>query len=158
MADKKSRKKRGSRTHGWGAGKKHRGAGNRGGRGRAGMGKRGQQRKTLPLSQGKRPVGQIANDNRGMVTVLKRVQKSQVLNLSDLQNNITKWTAEGKAEKTKTGYSVNLTKLKYTKLLSQGEVSDKITVTIPSVSAKAKEKLEAAGGKVEGITPTEESK
>ena len=61
-------------------------------------------------------------------------------------------------EKTKTGYSVNLTKLKYTKLLSQGEVSDKITVTIPSVSAKAKEKLEAAGGKVEGITPTEESK
>ena len=33
MAEKKSRKKRGTRTHGWGAGKKHRGAGNRGGRG-----------------------------------------------------------------------------------------------------------------------------
>ena len=122
------------------------------------MGKRGQQRKTLPLSQGKRPVGQIANDNRGMVTVLKRVQRAQVLNLLDLQNHITKWVAEGKAEKTKTGYSVNLTKLKYTKLLSQGEVSDKITVTIPSVSAKAKSKIEAAGGKVEGINPTEESK
>ncbi|MBT7062960.1 50S ribosomal protein L15, partial [Candidatus Woesearchaeota archaeon] len=30
---KKSVKQRGSRTHGWGAGKKHRGAGHRGGRG-----------------------------------------------------------------------------------------------------------------------------
>ena len=158
MAEKKSRKKRGTRTHGWGAGKKHRGAGNRGGRGRAGMGKRGQQKKTLPLAQGKKPVGQIANNNKGMPVVLERVKKIHVLNLADLQNNMEKWTAEGKAEKTKTGYSVNLTKLKYTKLLSQGEVSDKITVTIPSVSAKAKEKLEAAGGKVEGIIPTEESK
>jgi ribosomal protein L15 len=122
------------------------------------MGKRGQQRKTLPLSQGKRPVGQIANDNRGMITVLKRVQRAQVLNLLDLQNNLTKWVTEGKAEKSKTSYSVNLTKLKYTKLLSQGEVSDKITVIIPAVSAKAKAKIEAAGGKVEGINPTEESK
>ena len=93
-----------------------------------------------------------------MNTVLKRAQKAQVLNLSDLQNHITRWTAEGKAEKTKTGYSVNLTKIGYTKLLSQGEVSDKITVTIPAISAKAQEKLEAAGGKVEGKTPTEESK
>jgi large subunit ribosomal protein L15 len=149
MAEKKSRKKRGSRTHGWGAGKKHRGAGNRGGRGRAGMGKRGQQRKTLPLSQGKKPVGKIANNNRGMRVVLERVKKSNVLNLVDLQNNMEKWTAEGKAEKTKTGYSVDLEKIGYTKLLSQGEVTFKLSIKINSVSAKAKEKLEAAGGKIE---------
>ena len=30
-----------------------------------------------------------------------------------------KWTAEGKAEKTKTGYSVDLEKIGYTKLLSK---------------------------------------
>ena len=149
MAEKKSRKKRGSRTHGWGAGKKHRGAGNRGGRGRAGMGKRGQQRKTLPLSQGKKPVGKIANNNRGMRVVLERVKKSNVLNLVDLQNNMEKWTAEGKAEKTKTGYSVDLEKIGYTKLLSQGEVIFKLNIKINSASAKAKEKLEAAGGKIE---------
>jgi large subunit ribosomal protein L15 len=149
MAEKKSRKKRGSRTHGWGAGKKHRGAGNRGGRGRAGMGKRGQQRKTLPLSQGKKPVGQIANNNRGMSVVLERVKKANVLNLVDLQNNMEKWTAEGKAEKTKTGYSVDLKKIGYTKLLSQGEVTFKLNIKINSASAKAKEKLEAAGGKIE---------
>jgi large subunit ribosomal protein L15 len=149
MAEKKSRKKRGSRTHGWGAGKKHRGAGNRGGRGRAGMGKRGQQRKTLPLSQGKKPVGQIANNNRGMPVVLERVKKANVLNLVDLQNNMEKWTTEGKAEKTKTGYSVDLKKIGYTKLLSQGEVTFKLNIKINSASAKAKEKLEAAGGKIE---------
>lgn len=149
MSEKKSRKKRGSRTHGWGAGKKHRGAGNRGGRGRAGMGKRGQQKKILPLSQGKKPVGQIANNNRGMSVVLERVKKSNVLNLVDLQNNMEKWTAEGKAEKTKTGYSINLEKIGYTKLLSQGEVTFKLNIKINSASEKAKEKLEAAGGKIE---------
>ena len=34
---KKVRRMRGSHTHGWGAKKKHRGAGSRGGRGQAGM-------------------------------------------------------------------------------------------------------------------------
>ena len=149
MAEKKSRKKRRTRTHGWGAGKKHRGAGNRGGRGRAGMGKRGQQKKTLPLAQGKKPVGQIANNNKGMPVVLERVKKINVLNLVDLQNNMEKWTAEGKAEKTKTGYSVDLEKIGYTKLLSKGEVTFKLNIKINSASAKAKEKLEAAGGKIE---------
>jgi len=149
MAEKKSRKKRGTRTHGWGAGKKHRGAGNRGGRGRAGMGKRGQQKKTLPLAQGKKPVGQIANNNKGMPVVLERVKKINVLNLVDLQNNMEKWTAEGKAEKTKTGYSVDLEKIGYTKLLSKGEVTFKLNIKINSASAKAKEKLENLGCVVE---------
>jgi len=42
---KKVTKQRGSKTHGWGAMKKHRGAGNRGGRGMAGTGKRGDAKK-----------------------------------------------------------------------------------------------------------------
>jgi large subunit ribosomal protein L15 len=42
---KKNVKQRGSKTHGWGSMKKHRGAGNRGGRGKAGTGKRGDQKK-----------------------------------------------------------------------------------------------------------------
>ena len=37
---KKNTRQRGSHTHGWGAKKKHRGAGNRGGRGNAGSGPR----------------------------------------------------------------------------------------------------------------------
>jgi len=41
----KRSRQRGSHTHGWGAKKKHRGAGNRGGRGMAGTGKRADQKK-----------------------------------------------------------------------------------------------------------------
>ena len=39
---KKNSRQRGEWTHGWGAKKKHRGAGHRGGRGNAGSGKRGE--------------------------------------------------------------------------------------------------------------------
>ena len=41
----KNSRQRGSKTHGWGAMKKHRGAGHRGGRGAAGSGKRGDAKK-----------------------------------------------------------------------------------------------------------------
>ena len=44
---KKNSRQHGSTTHGWGAMKKHRGAGNRGGRGLAGTGKRADQMKPL---------------------------------------------------------------------------------------------------------------
>jgi large subunit ribosomal protein L15 len=43
--EKKTADKRGEWTHGWGAKKKHRGAGHRGGRGLAGSGKRGDAKK-----------------------------------------------------------------------------------------------------------------
>ena len=41
----KSKKRRGTRTEGWGAGKKHRGKGHKGGHGVAGIVKRGPQGK-----------------------------------------------------------------------------------------------------------------
>src|SRR3989344_7659480 len=42
---KKNSRQRGSKTHGWGAMKKHRGAGNKGGTGNAGSGKRSDTKK-----------------------------------------------------------------------------------------------------------------
>ena len=48
---KKNTRQRGSKTHGWGAKKKHRGAGNRGGRGKAGTGKRADQKKPTILKK-----------------------------------------------------------------------------------------------------------
>ena len=84
--ESKSRKQRGKRTHGWGMGKKHRGAGNRGGRGRAGLGKRGAQKKTLPLSQGKKAVGKVANNNTGMEVVRNKAIIANTINLSKTNN------------------------------------------------------------------------
>jgi len=147
--ESKSRKQRGKRTHGWGHGKKHRGAGNRGGRGRAGLGKRGAQKKTLPLSQGKKAVGKIANDNMGMEVVRKNAIRTSTINLSKLSNQIERWVKSEKAKKTKDVYSVDLSKLGYDKLLSDGELSKKINVTVTAYSEKAKTKLEAAGGKIQ---------
>ena len=147
--ESKSRKQRGKRTHGWGHGKKHRGAGNRGGRGRAGLGKRGAQKKTLPLSQGKKPVGKIANNNTGMKVVRKNTVQKNIINLSNLSNQIERWVKSEKAKKSKDVYSVDLSKLGYDKLLSDGELSKKINVTVTAYSEKAKTKLEAAGGKIQ---------
>jgi len=147
--ESKSRKQRGKRTHGWGMGKKHRGAGNRGGRGRAGLGKRGAQKKTLPLSQGKKPVGKIANNNTGMKVVRKNALIRNTINLSNLSNKIEGWVKSENAKKTKETYSIDLSKLGYDKLLSDGELNKKINVNIASYSVKAKEKLEAAGGKIQ---------
>jgi large subunit ribosomal protein L15 len=130
-------------------GKKHRGAGNRGGRGRAGLGKRGAQKKTLPLSQGKKPVGKIANNNTGMKVVRKNASIRNTINLSNLSNKIEGWVKSENAKKTKETYSIDLSKLGYDKLLSDGELNKKINVNIAAYSVKAKEKLEAAGGKIQ---------
>jgi len=147
--ESKSRKQRGKRTHGWGMGKKHRGAGNRGGRGRAGLGKRGAQKKTLPLSQGKKAVGKVANNNTGMEVVRNQAIIANTINLSKLSNQIESWVKSEKAKKTKDVYSVDLSRLGYDKLLSDGELNKKINITIMAHSIKAKEKLEAAGGKIQ---------
>jgi len=147
--ESKSRKQRGKRTHGWGMGKKHRGAGNRGGRGRAGLGKRGAQKKTLPLSQGKKPVGKIANNNTGMEVVRNNALIQNTINLLNLSNKIEGWVKSENAKKTKEIYSIDLSKLGYDKLLSDGELNKKINVNIAAYSVKAKEKLEAAGGKIQ---------
>ena len=47
----RKKRMRGTKTHGWGSKKKHRGAGNRGGRGMAGAGKRAEHKKTLILKK-----------------------------------------------------------------------------------------------------------
>ena len=48
---KKAKGLRGSKTHGWGAKKKHMGSGHRGGFGMAGTGKRADQKKTLMIKK-----------------------------------------------------------------------------------------------------------
>jgi large subunit ribosomal protein L15 len=142
MVIKKSRKQRGSRTHGWGAGKKHRGAGHRGGRGKAGQGKRGQQRATRVYAKGEKGIGR-----KGFRITRALKPKLRSLNLKSLEQLIDKWATEKRATKIKEIYSVDLNKLKY-KLLGTGKLSKKINVTADNYSKAAKEKIEKAGGSV----------
>ena len=50
---------------------------------------------------------------------------------------------------------VNLTSLGYTKLLGTGKITKPLTVTVPSCSKTAKQKIKQAGGQV--LTPSQEN-
>lgn len=132
---KKNRKLRGSKSHGWGAKKKHRGSGNKGGRGMAGTGKRADQKKSFILKF-------IGNDYFGKKGFHSRKKVGLSLNIKDLEKNIDKLTTkEGNV------HIFDVKKKGYKRLLSMGEVKNKFKI-IGSCSAKAKEKIEAAGGEV----------
>lgn len=127
---KKNIKLRGSKTHGWGSKKKHRGAGSRGGRGMAGSGKRADQKKTLILKlYGKKYFGKY-----GFKRPKKIVKEDKIINIEDLK----------KFDKTE----IDLSKEGYTKLLSRGKVFGKLKVTVEKASKKAINKIKELGGEI----------
>lgn len=141
---KKSRKRRGSRTHGWGAGKKHRGAGHRGGRGAAGTGKRGQQKRSKYLAAGIQPVGR-----RGIrLSRRERALRPQPINLKDIEQRLERWVADKKATKEAELFVVDLKKLGYTRVLGEGKLTKKLKLTCDKFSTSAKKKIEEAGGSI----------
>lgn len=127
---KKVRKRRGSKTHGWGAMKKHRGAGSRGGRGRAGTGKRAHTKKITMLKEhGPKYMGK-----KGFKRPQRTKKLSKTINIEELN--------KFKEEK------IDLTKLGYTKLLGKGKPNKKYEIKVKSFSKIAKNKIEKAGGKI----------
>ena len=125
---KKNTRARGTKTHGWGAMKKHRGSGNRGGNGMAGSGKRADQKKpTIIKLYGNTYFGKF-----GFKRPLKMLKNIKTLNLDQLNHF--------------DAGQVNLTDLGYNKLLGKGHVTKKFIITVDAVSEKAKQKIEKAGG------------
>jgi large subunit ribosomal protein L15 len=133
---KKHQKQQGSRTHGWGAGKKHRGAGHRGGRGASNIGKRGGSRKTKYLAKGIKPYGKS-----GMTKKIRHQVPDKIITLSKIYEKLDTWVKQGKVKKDKDAYTVDLTALGYDKLLGTGKIQDKLNITVEKVSKKAREKL-----------------
>jgi len=136
--NRKIHKKLGSRSCGYGNSQKHRGAGSRGGRGKAGSW-------THKQKQGF--IEGIARGKTGFKRHASLVDKSVIINLSDINERIEKWVAEGKAKKTAHGYSIDLCELGYDKVLGSGNLTHKIEVKACSFSESAKSKIEKAGGK-----------
>jgi len=121
---------RGSKTHGWGSMKKHRGAGNRGGRGMAGSGKRADTKKPTIIKE----YGyQNYFGKHGFSRPQKVIKEIKTINVGDL-----------KFEK----IEVNLSELGYGKLLGKGKPDKGYTVIVKSCSNLAKEKIEKSGGSV----------
>ncbi len=119
----KNRKWRGRTSRGWGAKKKRRGGGSRGGRGMGGTHKHKWSWVTTKMP-----------DYFGYKGFHSRAIKVKSINVEDLQKL--------------DGSEFNLTKMGYGKLLGRGKIIRAVKVAVASCSAKAKEKIEKAGGQV----------
>jgi len=130
--------KTGSRTRGRGH-KKGRGAGLRGGRGNAGC------HKTKRIMYER--VGRVwgAHGFKRPQTV---VMANNAINLKVIEESAAEWVDQGNASKKGKTVSINLKKMGYDKLLGTGVPSQAYKITISAASAKAVEKVEAAGGEI----------
>jgi len=140
---KKNTRLRGSKTHGWGAKKKHRGQGHRGGRGMAGTGKRADSKK--PSIWKERYFGK-----HGFVSKTPQI-KINAVNISFIEQHLNKFISDGLIKKENGFYSVELGKLGFNKLLGDGKVSVKLKINTPYASQKAIEKIKESGGEVIGL-------
>ena len=128
----------GSRTRGRGH-KKGRGAGLRGGRGNAGC------HKTKRIMYER--VGRVWGAH-GFKRPQSVVSANSSINLKTIEENSESWITEGIATKKGKVVSVDLTEMGYDKLLGTGSTTQSYKLTISAASAKAVEKVEAAGGEI----------
>ncbi|HIF37299.1 MAG: 50S ribosomal protein L15 [Methanobacteriota archaeon] len=127
-----------SRTRGRGH-KKGRGAGLRGGRGNAGC------HKTKRIMYER--VGRVWGAH-GFKRPQSVVSANNSINLKTIEENCNSWIADGVATKKGKTISVDLIEMGYDKLLGSGSTKQTYKLTISSASAKAVEKIEAAGGEI----------
>jgi large subunit ribosomal protein L15 len=126
---KKVRKLRGSKTHGWGSKKKHRGSGSRGGVGKAG---RKKFKKSWVIKYQPNYFGK-----RGFKVPIAAKRKSRSINLRDIDiiaKNLNKT-------------EINLAEFGYNKVLSTGNLTQPLTIKAEKFVEKAKQKIEQVGGK-----------
>ncbi len=144
---KKNSRQRGSKTHGWGAMKKHRGAGNRSGRGMAGTGKRADTKKPS-IWKNPKYFGKIGFAERRVK------EKIIAINIESLEANSQKYLADKTATKEGDLIVIDVIKLGYNKVLGSGSLKTKMKVIAPYFSNGAKEKIQQAGG--QAIEPTKQ--
>ena len=137
----KTSRARGSWTHGWGAKKKHRGAGHRGGRGTAGSGKRADAKKPRIWAK-KNYFGKHGFKYKGTKVDIKTIT------LTDLQDRLDSLVEKKLVAQEGDSFVIDLEKLGFNKLLGTGKVTKKLKISVPFVSAKAAEKVKSAGGKL----------
>ena len=128
---------RGTRTHKWGAKKRHRKSGNRGGFGMAGTGKRAAHKKIKVIKE----FGTEYFGKHGFYSIHQK--ELNAVNIGYLDENINKL-----ATKEKDFFVVDACKLDYDKVLGGGKVNNKLRVICKNFSKKAEEKIKAAGGEV----------
>ena len=140
---KKNKRQRGSKTHGWGAMKKHRGKGHKAGAGMAGTGKRADSKK--PNIWKERYFGKF-----GFVSKTPKVKISAV-NVGYIEEHLNKFISKKLVKEEKGTYSLELDKIGFNKLLGDGRVSLKFKIKTPYASKSAVQKVKEAGGEITGL-------
>ena len=134
---KKVRKQRGSRVYGYGRiSGGHRKGGSRGGVGNAG-------------SKGHHRIGKISQmilDQKGFTS--PNPSASMFINVGDINEQLDFLLAAEIAKKEGKTITVDMNKLGPIKVLGKGVVTHPIHLHIDSITSKAQEKIESAGGKV----------
>ncbi|MFA5363629.1 MAG: uL15 family ribosomal protein [Candidatus Bathyarchaeia archaeon] len=138
--DRKVRRYRGSRTHGYGQVGQHRCRGGRGGTGKAGLDK---HKWSLVLRYN--PTYWL---KRGFVSARTLNKKVNVINVGKLESLVEKLEAEKKLERKDNKIFLDLDLLGYNKLLGTGEITKPMVIKVGSYSESASQKLEEAGGQI----------
>jgi len=133
---RKVRKKRGSRTHGYGQIGQHR----KGTKGKAGLHK---HRWTYVI---KYEPGYF--EKRGFTTQKAKSRKTDVINVGKLDELADKLAAEKKLERKQKEIFLDLDKLGYDKLLGMGKITKPMLVKVVAHSEAAAKKIEQAGGQI----------
>jgi len=137
---RKVRKKRGSRTHGYGQVGQHRGGGQRGGHGKAGFHK---HKWTYTVK--------YDPDRFGKHGFKRPIRKEvSAINVGKLDEQIESLLDSKQTEKTKEGIKVYLNRLGFDKLLGKGKVTHPLIIQVDSCSKSAAKKIEEAGGQILG--------
>ena len=132
---------RGMGTHGTGARKNKRKSGNKGGCGMSGTGKRADHKKTLITKlYGHNYFGKQGITSRGT----KRDTRQRI-KLAQIGSNLVNFEKKGICKKTTKGFEIDLSKYK---ILSDGEVKEKLFIKASGASKAAIEKVKAAGGEI----------
>ena len=137
--NRKIRKLRGSRTHGWGISGQHRGGGMRGGHGKAGFFK---HKWTYVLRY------DLPRKGKHGFKSLSKGRKLSAVNVRELDEIVDKLLAEGKAKEKGGKIKIDLSALGCEKLLGGGKISRPLEIKVMDCSDSAMKKVEEAGGSI----------
>lgn len=140
--EKKSRKMRGSRTHGYGRVGQHRKAGSRGGRGAAGLHK---HKWTWVVKYHPDWFGK-----HGFKNPNPTIKKDEIraINLRELSERVEELLQRNLLKIENDLIVVNLEELGYNKLLGEGSITKPMKILVPRATRTAVEKVKGAGGEV----------
>ncbi len=128
----KVRRMRGSRTHGWGSKKKHRGGGSKGGKGMSGLMK---HKKSWMIKYDPQHFGRVGF-KLPQPLAMKR-QSLKAITLKDLDRLAKRTHVK----------EIDVSKLGFYKVLSTGKLTEPLTIKAKRFAERAKEKIEEIGGK-----------